>query len=81
MKKRFIEEQIIGFPSAEESPVTVNEQAQQIAKGNLTNSAITATQRNTGRFGQVTDIVVPDDRGVRYNAKAKFIGFLEPPKK
>lgn len=69
MKKRFIEEQIIGFPSAEERPATVNEQAQQIAKRNLTNPATTATQKNTGRFGQVTDIVAPDGRGLRYDSE------------
>jgi len=69
------------FPSAQGNPVAINEQAQQVVNEILNDPATTATQRNTGRFGQVTDIVAPDGRGLRYDANGKLIGFLEPPKK
>jgi len=69
------------FPSAQGNPGTVNEQAQQIVQEILNDPATTAVQRNTGRFGQVTDIVAPDGRGLRYDANGKLIGFFGAPKK
>ncbi|WP_157221515.1 hypothetical protein [Herbaspirillum sp. YR522] len=69
------------FPNAKGNPADVNEQAQQVVNEILNDPATIATQRNTGRFGQVTDIVAPDGRGLRYDANGKLIGFLEPPKK
>jgi hypothetical protein len=69
------------FPIAQGNPAAINEQAQQVVNEILNNPATIATQRNTGRFGQVTDIVAPDGRGLRYDTSGKLIGFLEPPKK
>ena len=69
------------FSSAQGNSAAVNEQAQQVVNEILNNPATTAIQRNTGRFGQVTDIVAPDGRGLRYDVNGKLIGFLEPPKK
>ena len=69
------------FPSVQGNPAAINEQAQNAVNEILNNPATTATQRSTGRFGTVTDIIAPDGRGLRYDANGKLIGFLEPPKK
>ncbi|MGF6662185.1 filamentous hemagglutinin [Paraburkholderia atlantica] len=68
------------FPAAKGNPAAINDQGQQIVDSILNNPASTVTQRDTGRFGTVTDITAPDGRGVRYSADGKFIGFLEPQK-
>ncbi|MEL7059566.1 MAG: RHS repeat-associated core domain-containing protein [Acidobacteriota bacterium] len=39
----------------------------------------TFTQRTTGRFGEVLDVVAPDGRGLRFGADGRFIHLLEPP--
>ncbi len=68
------------FPRAKGSPSLINLQAEKIVSDILHNPKTVATQRNTGRFGKVTDVVAPDGRGLRYDSTGKFIGFLEPKK-
>ncbi|WP_191629087.1 hemagglutinin repeat-containing protein, partial [Pandoraea terrae] len=66
------------FPPAKGNPVAINEQGQKIVDGILTNPSSKVVQRDTGRFGQVIDVVAPDGKGVRYDANGNFITFLEP---
>nr|MDD9328812.1 hypothetical protein [Neisseria sp. 51.81] len=68
------------FPSAQGNPISVNLQAEKIVNDILSNPNTIAKQRNTGRFGKVTDITAPDGRGLRYDSNGKLIGFLEPNK-
>jgi hypothetical protein len=69
------------FPSPQGNTSLINQQGQQVVEEILNNSSSIVIERNTGRFGRVTDIVAPDGRGLRYDKSGKFIGFLEPPKK
>ena len=68
------------FPRAQGNPISVNVQAEKIVNDILSNPNTVFIQRNTGRFGKVTDIVAPDGRGLRYDSNGKLIGFLEPKK-
>ncbi|WP_373745616.1 MafB family polymorphic toxin [Neisseria dentiae] len=68
------------FPRAQGNPTSVNLQAEKVVNDILNNPNTISTQRNTGRFGKVTDIVAPDGRGLRYDSNGKLIGFLEPKK-
>ena len=68
------------FPRAQGNPASVNLQADKIINDILDNPKTIYIQRNTGRFGRVTDIVSPDGRGLRYDSNGKLIGFLEPQK-
>jgi hypothetical protein len=66
------------------SPVTGNLAARNaagraLADDILGNPATTFTQRTTGRFGEVLDVVAPDGRGLRFGSDGQFIGLLEPP--
>jgi len=40
----------------------------------------TIIQRDTGRVGNVIDIVASDGKGLRFGSDGKFITFLEPNK-
>lgn len=44
----------------------------------LRNPNSSGAVRQTGRFGQVTDVIGPDGRGLRFDSSGNFIGFLEP---
>lgn len=70
------------FPAAKGKDGVINSTAQYTVDDILTNPGSTRSVNNTGRFGQVIDVVAPDGRGVRFSADGKkFIGFLEPPRK
>lgn len=66
------------FPKVKGSATQINEAAQQIVDDILTSPGAITTKRLDARFGQIIDIVSPNGRGVRYDAKGKFMGFLEP---
>ncbi len=68
------------FPPVQGNTVAINEQGQSIVDNILNDTGKTVLQSNTGRFGQVTDIIATDGRGLRYDLEGKLIGFLEPPK-
>lgn len=68
------------FPKAVGDTTARNTQGQGIVDGILNDSGSTVLQKNTGRFGLVTDIISPEGKGIRYDANGNFIGFLEPPK-
>ncbi len=68
------------FPSAKGNPSAINEQGQKIVDSILNDPNKSVVQSNTGRYGQVTDIISSSGRGLRYDAQGKLIGFLEPPK-
>ncbi|MFN3233153.1 MAG: RHS repeat-associated core domain-containing protein [Alphaproteobacteria bacterium] len=57
-----------------------NNAAREFAEEVLTNPGSTFNVRNTGRFGQVLDVVGPDGRGLRFGKSGEFIGVLEPPR-
>jgi len=63
------------FPSAKGNPSSINEQGQKIV-----DSIKSVIQSNTGRYGQVTDVISSSGRGLCYDAQGKLIGFFEPPK-
>ncbi|MFJ3005706.1 VENN motif pre-toxin domain-containing protein [Serratia liquefaciens] len=68
------------FPSAKGNPSAINEQGQKIVDSILSDPNKSVTQSNTGRYGQVTDVISSSGRGLRYDSQGKLIGFLEPPK-
>ncbi|CAI1788068.1 Filamentous hemagglutinin [Serratia proteamaculans] len=68
------------FPSAKGNPSAINEQGQKIVDSILNDPNKSVVQSNTGRYGQVTDVISSSGRGLRYDAQGKLIGFLEPPK-
>lgn len=68
------------FPPAKGNAVAINGQGREIVDNILNDTGKTVLQSNTGRFGQVTDIIATDGRGLRYDLNGKLIGFLEPPK-
>ncbi|MGV7960722.1 VENN motif pre-toxin domain-containing protein [Photorhabdus tasmaniensis] len=68
------------FPEAKGNPSTINEQGQKIVDSILNDPNKTVIQSNTGRYGQVTDVISSSGRGLRYDAQGRLIGFLEPPK-
>lgn len=68
------------FPKAAGDAAAKNTAGQFIVDDILTNPASTFTNRQTGRFGEVLDVVAPDGRGVRFGSDGTFIGFLEPPR-
>lgn len=68
------------FPSAKGNPSAINEQGQKIVDSILNDPNKSVIQSNTGRYGQVTDVISSNGRGLRYDAQGKLIGFLEPPK-
>lgn len=68
------------FPPVKGNTAAINEQGQSIVDGILNDESKKVLFSNTGRFGQVTDIIATDGRGLRYDPQGKLIGFLEPPK-
>ncbi|WP_315710637.1 VENN motif pre-toxin domain-containing protein [Brenneria uluponensis] len=68
------------FPSAKGNPSAINEQGQKIVDSILNDPNKSVVRSNTGRYGQVTDVISSSGRGLRYDAQGKLIGFLEPPK-
>ncbi|PWC22441.1 hypothetical protein DDT52_04160 [Brenneria roseae subsp. roseae] len=68
------------FPSAKGNPSSINDQGQKIVDRILNDPNKSVVQSNTGRYGQVTDVISSSGRGLRYDAQGKLIGFLEPPK-
>lgn len=63
------------FPPAQGNPLTINAQGQNIVEGILNDPDKIVIQSNTGRYGQVTDIISSSGRGLRYDANGKLIGF------
>ncbi len=68
------------FPEAKGNPSAINEQGQKIVDSILNDPNKKVIQSNTGRYGQVTDVISSNGRGLRYDAQGRLIGFLEPPK-
>lgn len=66
------------FPKATGDAASKNAQGQQVVDNILNDSTKTIVQQNTGRFGQVIDIVSPNGLGIRYDSDGTLIGFLEP---
>ena len=66
------------FPKPTGDAAEINRTAQKIVDGILRNRNSTAAVRQTGRFGQVTDVIGPDGRGLRFDSSGNFLGFLEP---
>jgi len=66
------------FPTARGTPAQISETAQDIVGDILTAPGSTTTSRHHARFGDITDVVAPDGRGVRYDADGNFITLLEP---
>jgi hypothetical protein len=66
------------FPAARGNAASINQQAQHIVDNILSNPGSTTRTRHHARYGDVTEIVAPDGRGIRYDNNNKFIGFLEP---
>jgi RHS repeat-associated protein len=66
------------FPAARGNAASINQQAQHIVDDILSNPGSTARTRHHARYGDVTEIVAPDGRGIRYDNNNKFMGFLEP---
>jgi RHS repeat-associated protein len=56
----------------------LNTVGQDIVDDILTNPDSTTVVRHHARFGEVTEVVAPDGRGVRYDSLGEFMGFLEP---
>lgn len=63
------------FPSAKGNPSAINEQGQKIVDSILNDPNKSVIQGNTGRYGQVTDVISSSGRGLRYDAQGKLIGF------
>jgi len=68
------------FPKVKGNQEDINAQGLSVVNQILNNPASATTSKITGRFGNVTDIIAPDGRGLRYDASGKFIGLLEPGK-
>jgi len=66
------------FPKVVGNPAGKNIQGQFHLDDILTNPTSTIKQYNRLRYGDVIDIKIPSDRGVRYSQDGKFIGFLDP---
>ena len=68
------------FPKATGNVAKKNAAGQDIVDDILTDPSSTSTSFTHGRFGDVTDVVAGDGRGVRFGADGNMIGLLEPPK-
>ncbi|MCD5326452.1 hypothetical protein LQR33_01425, partial [Chromobacterium piscinae] len=68
------------FPQAKGSPEQINEQGKKIVQDILNDPNKTVVVKNTGRYGEVTDIVSSSGVGLRYDSNGRLIGFLEPPR-
>jgi len=68
------------FPKATGEAVAKNAQGQSIVDSILKDPKKTVLLQNTGRFGQVIDIMSAEGKGLRYDSNGNLIGFLEPPK-
>jgi filamentous hemagglutinin len=67
------------FPKATGNPASKNMQGQYQLDDILTNPTGTIKRCNRPRYGgEVIDIKIPEDRGVRFSADGEFIGFLNP---
>jgi hypothetical protein len=66
------------FPSARGNPVEINRAAQKVVDEIVHSPGAKRISRFRHRYGRVVEIRAPDGRGVRYDAKGNFIGFLEP---
>lgn len=64
------------FPRA--SGKDLNKVGQDIVDDILTNPSSTTTVRHHAKYGEVTEVIAPDGRGVRYDSLGEFMGFLEP---
>ncbi|MFT4628755.1 MAG: hypothetical protein ACI8PZ_007451 [Myxococcota bacterium] len=68
------------FPAAKGTPAQISKTAQAIVDDILTAPGSTRSTINLARYGgDVTDVVGPDGRGVRFGPDGDFIGLLEPP--
>ena len=68
------------FPAAKGNPTSINQQGQNIVDDILTSTGSVTSTRHHARYGNVTEVRAPDGRGVRYDSKSNFMGFLEPKK-
>ncbi|MDQ2829498.1 MAG: hypothetical protein M3Y74_10670, partial [Chloroflexota bacterium] len=56
----------------------INKEAQEIVEDILTHPGSTFDAYQHSRYGDIIEVIAPDGRGLRYNARGTFIGFLEP---
>jgi RHS repeat-associated protein len=68
------------FPHAIGNTAAKNAAAQTVVEDILTSPGSRLVNLTSGRFKGGFDIYTPDGRGVRYDAKGKFVGLLEPPR-
>lgn len=66
------------FPKATGNPTSKNMQGQFHLDDILTHPSSIIRQYNRPKYGNVTDIKIPGNRGVRYSQTGDFIMFLEP---
>jgi len=66
------------YPAARGAPGDINSAGQAIVDDILTSPGSKVSARHHARFGDVIEVRATDGRGVRYNAKREFIGFLDP---
>ena len=67
------------FPKPKGNDDAINKTAQDVVNDILSNPNSKIVERSsTGRYGDVTDIVAPDGRALRYDKNGNWIGFREP---
>lgn len=66
------------FPKARGTSAQINQTGQQIVDDILTTPGSKVTKRHHARFGDIIELRTPDGKGIRYDAKGNFLGFLEP---
>jgi hypothetical protein len=66
------------FPKATGNPVTKNTQGRYHLDDILTHPGSVVQYRNHPKFGDIIDIRISGQQGIRYYQNGEFIGFLEP---
>jgi len=66
------------FGQATGNPAALNRAGQGIVDDILTDPGSKFSARHHAKLGDVIEVRAPDGRGVRYNGKREFMGFLEP---
>ncbi|HMP60791.1 MAG TPA: hypothetical protein PKD86_15710, partial [Gemmatales bacterium] len=65
------------FPAARGNPEQINAQAKKVVNDILSNPGTRRVERVRGRFGQTTEFIAPDGRGIVYDAGGRFLFFIE----
>ena len=66
------------FPTAKGNPMSKNAQGQYHLDDILTHPKSITKQHYRPKYGNVTDIGMPGDRGARFSESSEFLMFLEP---